>query len=84
MVILENGRCCYGFNVGNDTFCRIAYHSQKRTQPFSRMAVILETQCGEVMILKNGNGKAYVLQNQLDHSTEWLHPMERIDAGRNG
>eukprot|EP00965_Chrysotila_dentata_P154986 5121045-Pleurochrysis_carterae.AAC.1 len=39
---------------------------------------------GDSMILKNGNRKTYVLQNQHDHSTEWLHPMERIDAGRNG
>eukprot|EP00965_Chrysotila_dentata_P256760 6212654-Pleurochrysis_carterae.AAC.2 len=59
MVILENGRCCYGSNEGNDTFCRIAYHSQKRTQPFLRMTGILETQFGEPTILKNGNGKAY-------------------------
>eukprot|EP00965_Chrysotila_dentata_P254820 6212002-Pleurochrysis_carterae.AAC.2 len=43
----------------------------------------LKTQCRESMILKNVNGKVYVLQNQHDHSTEWLHPMERIDAGRN-
>eukprot|EP00965_Chrysotila_dentata_P116211 3841791-Pleurochrysis_carterae.AAC.2 len=29
-------------------------------------------------------GQVFVLQLQHDHSTEWLHAMQRMDAARNG